>query len=136
MSRAARAAERPTRARGGSRSALCSDRATGLLVKQAGAGLSKAKKSPRSGKVLDNAMLADVFGIEMDATIVPAKQVSPQKKAPAAKTSVKKSAKITKKKTVTTRKTASVKKAVAVQPSAKDSSKLRKATTSLTPEGE
>jgi len=104
------------------------------LVNQAGAGLSKAKKAPRSGKVLDNAMLADVFGIEMDATVFPAKKKIPQKKTPAAKTTAKKPAKISNKKPVATGKTASFKKALAVQPSARDSSKQRKATTSLAQE--
>ena len=32
---------------------------------QAGAGLSTPKQRPTAAKVLDNAMLADVFGIEM-----------------------------------------------------------------------
>ena len=39
------------------------------LVAQAGAGLKKTAKTPTAGKVLDDALLADVFGIEMDATI-------------------------------------------------------------------
>ena len=36
------------------------------LVKRAGAGLPKAGKRPASAKVLDDARLGDVFGIEMD----------------------------------------------------------------------
>jgi uncharacterized Zn finger protein len=104
------------------------------LVNQAGAGLSKAKKAPRSSKVLDNAMLADVFGIEMDTTAVPAKKVSPQKKTPPAKNTAKKPAKITNKKSVATRKTASVKKTVVLQPSARNSSNQRKTKTSLAQE--
>lgn len=35
------------------------------LVAQAGAGLKRSRQSPASGKVLDDAHLADVFGIEM-----------------------------------------------------------------------
>ena len=35
------------------------------LVAQAGAGLPKATKAPKAGKVLDDSALADVFGIEM-----------------------------------------------------------------------
>jgi uncharacterized Zn finger protein len=35
------------------------------LVTQAGAGLPSAKQRPATGKVLDNTLLADVFGIEM-----------------------------------------------------------------------
>ena len=99
------------------------------LVTQAGAGLSKVKKSPNSDKLLDNAMLADVFGIEMDATAMPAKKVSPQKKTPAAKISAKKPAKTssgTGRKPAATRKTASVKKSLAVQPLARDASSQRK----------
>lgn len=99
------------------------------LVNQAGAGLPKTKKVPKSNRVLDNTMLADVFGIEMDATAVPAKKLSLQKK-----TTAKKTAKITIKKPISTRKTASVKKAVALQPSAKNTSNQRKTTTNLTPE--
>lgn len=46
------------------------------LVAQAGAGLSKPKKIPTSSRVLEDASLADVFGIEMSATPMklPAKQ--------------------------------------------------------------
>ena len=35
------------------------------LVTQAGAGLPKSKRGPTAGNVLDDALLADVFGIEM-----------------------------------------------------------------------
>ena len=41
------------------------------LVTQAGAGLPKSKQRPTAGKVLDDALLADVFGIEM-ADVAPA----------------------------------------------------------------
>ena len=43
------------------------------LVAQAGAGLQKSAKRPKADKVLDDALLADVFGIEM-ADIPPAKK--------------------------------------------------------------
>ena len=43
------------------------------LVAQAGAGLRKSKQRPTTGKVLDDAHLADVFGIEM-ADVAPAKK--------------------------------------------------------------
>ena len=46
------------------------------LVAQAGAGLPKARKGPAAGKVLDDAALADVFGIEMA-------DVAPSTKSPA-----------------------------------------------------
>jgi uncharacterized Zn finger protein len=52
------------------------------LVTQAGAGLPKAKGSPKAGKVLDDSALGDVFGIEM-AEIAPPKPVRPTKAAPA-----------------------------------------------------
>jgi uncharacterized Zn finger protein len=42
------------------------------LVAQAGAGLRRSKQSPTSANVLDDAHLADVFGIEM-ADVAPAK---------------------------------------------------------------
>lgn len=41
------------------------------LVNQAGAGLTPSKKRMAPGKVLDDALLADVFGIEM-AEVIPA----------------------------------------------------------------
>jgi len=43
------------------------------LVAQAGAGLRRSRPSPTAGKVLDDAHLADVFGIEM-ADVAPAKK--------------------------------------------------------------
>ncbi len=84
------------------------------LVAQAGAGLSKAKKGPGSGKVLDDSLLSDVFGIEMDDVVAPSRKPATDKKraAPAKKT-VTKVAKVTKapiagksKKRVATSKTA------------------------------
>lgn len=56
------------------------------LVDQAGAGLTPAGQGPAKGKVLDDALLADVFGLEMA-------EVSPPPKPPAAKAAVKKTAK-------------------------------------------
>jgi len=97
------------------------------LIKEAGVGLSKPKKSLKSGKVLDNALLADVFGIELDATVMPTKSVQPQKKMSKAKNVVKKSSKITDKKPVATRKITGVKKVAAIQPSTKTAGKQRKA---------
>jgi hypothetical protein len=43
------------------------------LVAQAGAGLRRTRQGPTTGKVLDDAHLADVFGIEM-ADVAPAKK--------------------------------------------------------------
>ena len=59
------------------------------LVSQAGAGLPKSKKNLAEGKVLDSAMLADVFGIEMDEAVVVPKRVSPKKRSVPAKTPAK-----------------------------------------------
>ena len=46
------------------------------LVNQAGAGLTPSKKRMAPGKVLDEALLADVFGIEMAAALPPAKRAA------------------------------------------------------------
>ncbi len=65
-------------------------------VKQAGAGLPKSKQGPAAGKVLEDAALADVFGIEMDGDApppTPAKKLSPKKKVVPAKKPAPKAAK-------------------------------------------
>ncbi len=54
------------------------------LVSRAGAGLPKSKHAPAAGKVLDDALLGDVFGIEM-ADVAPAKQSAAPREKPAAK---------------------------------------------------
>lgn len=55
------------------------------LVTQAGAGLPKLKQAPTAGKVLEEALLADVFGIEM-ADVAPAtKPDTPRHKSTATK---------------------------------------------------
>lgn len=57
------------------------------LVTQAGAGLPKSKQAPTAGKVLEEALLADVFGIEM-ADVAPAtKPDAPRHKSTATKLS-------------------------------------------------
>ncbi len=61
------------------------------LVAQAGAGLTPRQKRPAAGKVLDDAQLADVFGIEIAAQPAPAGTGSPRKQA-ATKTAKKKAA--------------------------------------------
>ncbi len=64
------------------------------LVSQAGAGLPKSKHAPAAGKVLDDALLADVFGIEMAGEASPTKPArsrrdpKPTVKTEAAKTTV------------------------------------------------
>ena len=59
------------------------------LVSQAGAGLPKSKKNLADGKVLDNAILADVFGIEIDEAVVVPKRVIAKKPSARVKTPVK-----------------------------------------------
>lgn len=49
------------------------------LISQAGAGAPKSQKRLETGKVLDNARIADVFGIEMDETLPPLKDARPRK---------------------------------------------------------
>ncbi len=70
------------------------------LVTRAGAGLPRSKQEPTAGKVLDDALLADVFGIEM-ADVAPArKSAAPPRKSPStklAKTRVKVAATTTRK---------------------------------------
>lgn len=51
------------------------------LVTQAGAGLPSAKQRPATGKVLDDSLLADVFGIEMADVAPMAKSMAPRPKA-------------------------------------------------------
>jgi hypothetical protein len=51
------------------------------LVAQAGAGLTRTGQGPPSGKVLDDAHLADVFGIEM-ADVPPANRPAASRPAP------------------------------------------------------
>jgi uncharacterized Zn finger protein len=55
------------------------------LVHQAGAGLPSSAAGVVSGKVLDDAVLSDVFGIEMDNDAPPQKPVAKKKAAPAKK---------------------------------------------------
>lgn len=82
------------------------------LVAQAGAGLPKNKKAPASTKVLDAALLEDVFGIEMAETSPPAvrgKLTAAKEKLPTAKkaSAIKKSAAV--KKPAATKKPAKIK---------------------------
>ncbi len=60
----------------------------GALVAQAGAGLPNAAKPPAKRRLLDDAVLADVFGLEMTEDVAPAPNFSPPAgaaKKPAAK---------------------------------------------------
>ena len=51
------------------------------LVAQAGAGLPKLNQRPTAGKVLDNALLADVFGIEMADVAAAAEPAAPHRRS-------------------------------------------------------
>jgi uncharacterized Zn finger protein len=62
------------------------------LVSQAGAGLPKSNRGPAAGKVLDDTMLSDVFGIEMDEPVASERSV-PGKKVVAVKAKVPKAPK-------------------------------------------
>jgi uncharacterized Zn finger protein len=50
------------------------------LVSQASAGLPRSKTGVATGKVLDDAMVADVFGLEMDDAVAPVKSTVSKKK--------------------------------------------------------
>jgi uncharacterized Zn finger protein len=63
------------------------------LVGQVGVGLPKSRKRPAVGKVLDDALVADVFGIEMAEPYSPVKPVTGRNKPSAGKVTAKKAAK-------------------------------------------
>ena len=65
------------------------------LITEAGAGLIKPVKRPKAAKLLDEASLADVFGIEMAEATPPAKPATQRKQAAGAKVAVKKANKST-----------------------------------------
>lgn len=97
------------------------------LVNHAGAGLPQSRKRPTTGKVLDNALLADVFGIEMAEASPPVKPTKPV----AAKVTAKKAAKSaasTTRKPPATAKIAANKKAVTSKAPVKPSVGPRKST--------
>ena len=113
------------------------------LVAQAGAGLPKNKKAPAKSKVLDAALLEDVFGIEMAEATPPAargklaatkEKLPTAKKAPATKKSaaVKKAAATKKPVTIKApapiKKTASKRKSVTVKAGADTATPKRKPT--------
>lgn len=116
------------------------------LVTQAGAGLPKSKPGPAAGKVLDDALLADVFGIEM-ADVAPAtKPAAPRHTSMATKVAnkvIKNAAKVATKvvasatrkapaagKTEASKKTVAAQKPVKAKLPAKSSASPRKSTTS------
>jgi len=107
------------------------------LVTQAGAGLPKSKQGPTAGKVLDDALLADVFGIEMADAAPATKPAVPRHKATVTKVAktLAKVATTTTRKAPTAGKTAAAKKTMAAQKPvrarapAKSSASPRKSTT-------
>ena len=105
------------------------------LVAQAGAGLPKNRKAPAQTKVLDAALLEDVFGIEMAEASPPAargKLAAAKEKLPTAKKApaIKKSAAVKKpaatKKAAQIKKTASKRKSAAVKAGADTATPKRK----------
>ncbi|MGT2471895.1 SWIM zinc finger family protein [Paraburkholderia terrae] len=63
------------------------------LVSQVGAGLPKSRKRTATGKVLDDALVADVFGLEMAEASPPAKPAAGRNKPSAGKATAMKTAK-------------------------------------------
>jgi hypothetical protein len=104
------------------------------LVAQAGAGMPKLKQRPTAGKVLDNALLADVFGIEMAEVAATAKPATPHRRSRAIKLSppLVKATATTSRKTPTAGKAEATNKTVAAQKprkAKKPSASPRKSTT-------
>lgn len=65
------------------------------LVRQAGAGVPRPTKRPATSKVLDDALVADVFGLEMADAFALSKPAAGRKKPPAGKVTAKKATKST-----------------------------------------
>lgn len=63
------------------------------LVRQAGAGVPRSTKRPATSKVLDDALVADVFGLEMADAFAPPMPAAGRKKPPAGKVTAKKATK-------------------------------------------
>jgi uncharacterized Zn finger protein len=97
------------------------------LVTQAGAGLPKSRQGPTAGKVLDDALLADVFGIEM-ADVTPAtKPATPRRKSTATKLATPTTRKAPKaRKTEAAEKKMAAQKPVKAKVPAKSSANVRK----------
>ena len=100
------------------------------LVTQAGAGLPKSKQRPTAGKVLDDALLADVFGIEMADVAPPTRPATPRHNSTAtgvATTTTRKAPKA--RKTEATEKTVAAQKPAKAKAPAKSSATPRKSAT-------
>ena len=101
------------------------------LVRQVNAGLPESRKRPATGKVLDDALLADVFGIEMAEAYPLAKPAAGRNKPSAGKVTAKKAAKpavSTARKPPASAKTAADNKAVTKKSPVKSSAGPRKST--------
>jgi uncharacterized Zn finger protein len=103
------------------------------LVKRAGTGLHKSTKRPATGKVLDDALVADVFGIEMAEAYPPVKPAARRNNPSAGKVTAKKaanSAVSTTRKPPASAKTAADNKSVTKKLPVKPSAGPRKSTSS------
>jgi uncharacterized Zn finger protein len=103
------------------------------LVSQVGAGLPKSRKRPATGKVLDDALVADVFGIEMAEAYTPVKTAAGRTKPSEGKVTAKnaaKSAVSTTRKPAATAKTVADNKSVTKKLPVKSSAGPRKSTSS------
>jgi uncharacterized Zn finger protein len=100
------------------------------LVTQAGAGLPKSKQRPTAGKVLDDALLADVFGIEMADVAPPTKPATPRHKSTATRVATPATRKAPKaRKSEPTEKTVAAQKPAKAKVPAKSSANPRKSAT-------
>ena len=103
------------------------------LISQVGAGLPESRKRPATGKVLDDALVADVFGIEMAEAYTPAKTAAGRTKPSEGKVTAKnaaKSAVSTTRKPAATAKTVADSKSVTKKLPVKSSAGPRKSTSS------
>ncbi|MHB8346914.1 MAG: SWIM zinc finger family protein [Acidiferrobacterales bacterium] len=99
------------------------------LVTRAGAGLPKSKQGPVSGKVLDEALLGDVFGLDMADDTPAANPATPRRKSKAAKVATTTAPKATAAgKTAAAKRTAGVRKSAKEQAPARSSARPRQAT--------
>jgi uncharacterized Zn finger protein len=101
------------------------------LIRQVGTDLPESRKRPATRKVLDDALVADVFGIEMAEAYPPAKPAAGRNKPSAGKVTAKKAAKpavSTARKPTASAKTAADDKAVTKKLPVKPSAGPRKST--------
>jgi uncharacterized Zn finger protein len=100
------------------------------LVTQAGAGLSKPKQGPTADKLLDDALLADVFGIEL-ADVAPAtKPAAPRRKSTTTKVAAMRTRKVPTTLKAATKKAVTPRQPLRAKVAAEPSPGPRKSTTS------